>query len=258
MLLTAPIHRHDAVRETAVEAAVEAVCGDVVSYIRDMSAQRDTTGNTGWSILAGELRIPRRTSIAAHRMIIVADPAGRAVRQINGLASWYDRAGQCWRHKPIGYLPSDRLRGYDTRTHPRTFLPINGADRLGWLMAPALESGAARVLAAGLTAEQVEQTLAPGLAALSRINALNKGPEGGAGLPYPFLGFGPNSNAFFSTLLRAMALDEPRFARPATLTPGAGVLLLPEREVSEIAARARSAPSGREGGRAMGQAVSGL
>src|SRR5690606_18469299 len=114
-----------------------------------------------WSILAAELRIPRRTSFAAHRMIVVADSEGRAVRQLNGLASWYDRTGACWRHKPIGYLPSDRLRGYDTRTHPRTFMPINGADPRGWRVASALESGAARVLLTGLTAEQLEDRLAP-------------------------------------------------------------------------------------------------
>ena len=82
---------------------------------------------TGWIIAAAELRIPWSTSFAAHRMIVVVDPELNAVRQINGLASWYDRAGQRWRHKPIGYLRSDRLRGYDTLEHPRTFLPINGA-----------------------------------------------------------------------------------------------------------------------------------
>src|SRR5690606_32801716 len=97
-------------------------------------------------------------------------------------------------------------------------------------------SGAARVLLTGLTAEQLEDRLAPALATLARINALSDGPEGGAGLPYPFLGLGPNSNAFFSTLLRAMELDEPRFARPARLVPGAGLLLLPDRDVRAIAA----------------------
>ena len=191
-----------------------------------MSAQRDNTGNTGWSILAGELRIPRRTSIAAHRMIIVADPAGRAVRQINGLASWYDRAGQCWRHKPIGYLWTDRLRGYDTRHHPRTFMPINGAVGPRWSLTPAIASGAVRVLAGGLAREEVDLRLAPALEALRRINALSDGPEGGAGLPYPFMGFGRNSNSFFFTVLQAMGFDVPRFAASALIVPGARSLLL--------------------------------
>ena len=56
---------------------------------------------------------------------------------------------------------------------------------------------------------------------MRRINALSEGPEGGSGLPYPFLGFGRNSNSFFSTLLHAMEFDEPRFARPARIVPGA-------------------------------------
>ncbi len=198
---------------------------------------------TGWIIAAAELRIPRQTSFAAHRMIVVADPKGDAVRQINGLASWFDRRGACWRHKPIGYLASDRLRGYDTRVHPRTFLPVNGAPQGQRSMVRALESGAARVLADGLSAQDVEARLAPGLDALARINALSDGPEGGAGLPYPFMGFGRNSNSFFSTLLRAMEMPEPVFARPAAIVPGAGALLLPEEVMAAIRARRRT-PAG--------------
>jgi len=35
---------------------------------------------TGWSINAAELRIPRRSRVAAHRMIVIADPQRNAVR----------------------------------------------------------------------------------------------------------------------------------------------------------------------------------
>ena len=52
--------------------------------------------------------------------------------------------------------------------------------------------------------------------------------------PYPFLGFGPNSNSFFSTLLHAMQFDEPKFARPARVVPGAGGLILPPPVLAEI------------------------
>ena len=69
---------------------------------------------------------------------------------------------------------------------------------------------------------------APALGAIKHVNALSQGPEGGAGLPYPFLGMGRNSNSFFSTLLHVMEFDEPAFARPARLVPGAGDLLLPK------------------------------
>jgi hypothetical protein len=181
---------------------------------------------SGWSINAAELRIPKRSRFAAHRMVVIADPEMNAVRQLNGLASWYDADGQCWRHKPIGYLRSDRLRGYDSRAHPRTFMPINGAVLPRWNIAPAVASGAARVLAEGLSAEQVEARLVPALEAMRRINALSDGPEGGAGLPYPFLGFGRNSNSFFATMLHVMGFDAPVFAQQARIVPGAGKLLL--------------------------------
>lgn len=189
---------------------------------------------TSWSINAAELRIPRRSRFAAHRMIVIGDARGQAVRQLNGLASWYDREAQVWRNKPIGYLPSDRLRGYDTKTHPRTFMPVNGSSGPAWRLAPAIESGAMRVLADGLTPQGIEQRLAPALEAIRRINALSDGPEGGAGLPYPFMGFGRNSNSFFSTMLHVMGFEEPAFANPAWIVPGARRHLLPGDVVSAL------------------------
>jgi hypothetical protein len=189
---------------------------------------------TGWIIAAAELRIPWGSSLAAHRMIVVADDKLNAVRQLNGLASTYDREQQRWRYKPIGYLKSDRLRGYDTATHPRTFMPINGAALGSRAIAQAIERGAMRVLAKGLSESDVKTRLAPALEAMRRINALSAGPEGGSGLPYPFLGLGPNSNSFFSTLLHVMEFEEPAFVRPARIVPGAGGLLLPKDVLAEI------------------------
>ncbi|HEX5007792.1 MAG TPA: hypothetical protein VFV70_11800 [Hyphomonadaceae bacterium] len=198
---------------------------------------------TGWRLAAGELRIPWSSRFAAHRMILVVDPQLKVVRQVNGLASWYDEAHQRWRHKPIGYLRSDRLRGYDTRQHPQTFLPINGVALRSRAVGEAIERGNVRVLADRLSESDVETMLAPGLDAMKRINALSEGPEGGAGLPYPFLGFGRNSNSFFSTLLRVMAFDEPDFALPARVVPGARGLLLPSAVLEEIR-QLRSSTSG--------------
>lgn len=189
---------------------------------------------TGWSINAAELRIPRRSRVAAHRMIVIADPQRNAVRQINGLASWLDPATGGWLHKPIGYLPSDRLRGYDTAAHPRTFMPINGCAQGSRLIDPAINAGAMRILAHNLSLADLEARLAPALAAMKRINALNAGPEGGAGLRYPFLGFGRNSNSFFSTMLHVMGFDEPAFANSAFIVPGAGGLLLRQDVLAEI------------------------
>lgn len=189
---------------------------------------------TGWSINAAELRIPRRSRFAAHRMIVIADPQLNAVRQLNGLASWFDGPANCWRHKPIGYLPSDRLRGYDTAAHPRTFMPINGCAPGTRNIADAVNLGAMRILASNLTQAEVETRLAPARDALQRINALSQGPEGGAGLPYPFLGFGRNSNSFFSTMLHVMGFEEPVFAAAARIAPGARKLLLPKAALEEI------------------------
>lgn len=181
---------------------------------------------TGWSISAAELRIPWGSNVAAHRMVVIADPRLNAVRQFNGLASWFDRASQAWRYKPVGYLVTDRLRGYDTASHPHTFMPINGIAPNSRAIAPAIETGALKVLASDLSEADLSARIAPALDAINRINALSKGPEGGAGLPYPFLGMGRNSNSFFSTLLHAMEFDEPSFPNPARLVPGAGTLLL--------------------------------
>ena len=167
-------------------------------------------------------------------MVVIADPTMNAVRQLNGLASWFDAPGGAWRHKPIGYLSSDRLRGYDSAVHPRTFMPINGCAPGSRAIDEAVKSGAMRVLARGLSAERVEAQLAPALAALKRINALSEGPEGGSGLAYPFLGFGQNSNSFFSTMLKAMAFEEPVFANAAWLVPGRRRLLLPRTVLDEI------------------------
>ncbi len=199
---------------------------------------------TGWTIAAAELRIPWGSDLAAHRMIVVVDPSGAAVRQLNGLASWYDGAARRWRHKPIGYLPSDRLRGYDTAIVPDTFLPMNGAGADWRQMRGALASGDARSLAGGLASQDVESRLAPALAAIRRLNGLTDGPDGGAGLPYPFLGLGPNSNSFFSTLLAVMRLPEPTFRSRAQLVPGAGRLLLPRAEIDALAVAGSSQPGG--------------
>lgn len=189
---------------------------------------------TGWSINAAELRIPRRSRFAAHRMIVIGDPKRDAVRQLNGLASWLDPASGGWLHKPIGYLPSDRLRGYDSAAHPRTFMPINGCAPRTRALHPAIDAGAVRVLADGLSAAELEVRLAPALEAMRRINALSEGPEGGAGLRYPFLGFGRNSNSFFSTMLHVMGFEEPIFARSAYIVPGARGLLLSRDVLAEI------------------------
>jgi len=196
-----------------------------------------------WTLAAAELRIPWNSDVAAHRMIIVADARSVAVRQFNGLASWFDQPAGRWRSKPIGYLWTDRLRGYDTDTHGDTFMPIHGAEPGSWRVDGAIDRGQVQALAGGSKAE-IDGRISAALAAMRRINALSEGPEGGSGLPYPFLGFGRNSNSFFSTLLSAMGLEEPRFARPARLNPGLGALLLSQNELAMLRQSGNAATSG--------------
>jgi hypothetical protein len=179
---------------------------------------------------------------------VVIDRAGRGVRQFNGLASWYDEDRQRWRQKPIGYLPDDRLRGYDTNSSPNTFMPIHGEDPKTRRLSDALGGGSVRALAECAGERDLSARLSPAVEAVRRINALSKGPDGGSGAPYPFLGFGPNSNSLFSTLLVAMGLEEPRFADPVWLAPGERRLLLDGPTLSRIRAlgapAAASAPDG--------------
>jgi hypothetical protein len=99
-----------------------------------------------------------------------------------------------------------------------------------------MKTGAVQILANGLSERDVEARLAPALAALERINALSDGPEGGAGLPYPFLGFGRNSNSFFATMLHAMGFETPAFIEPARIVPGVGRLLLPPDVLADLRA----------------------
>ena len=176
-------------------------------------------------------------------MIVIADPGGRAVRQLNGLASWYDTVHGRWRHKPIGYLPSDRLRVYDTLNHPSTFLPMHGVDWSSRDVRPALARGNMHVLCGAqerLDESRLAIRLAPALEVARRLNGLSAGPDGGGGLPYPPFGLGPNSNSVFSTFLAALGVAEPRFLAPALFAPGAGRLLLPPREIARARERARS------------------
>ena len=192
---------------------------------------------TGWTIAAAELRIPRRTSFAAHKMVIVVDPDGQAVRQLNGLASWYDKASGRWRHKPIGYLSSDRLRAYDTDTHPQTFLPMNGVAPRSRDVRAAMANGDVVRLSepvSGMDADELQSAIFPAVSAIERINALSPGPHGGGGVRYPFLGLGANSNSVFATLVEAMGFAPPKFARPARLTPGVASLLLGAQEIASL------------------------
>lgn len=191
----------------------------------------------GWRIAAAELRIPRRLPLAAHKMVIVIDPQGRVVRQLNGLASSLDRGRGVWRPKPIGYLRSDRLRAYDTDRYPQTFLPMSGVGGRNAAAERALERGdVVDLVGAGeaLSSDDVECVLGPALKAIEQINRLSAGPDGGGGIPYPFLGLGRNSNSVFTTLVEAMGLEPPVPGQTAPLAPGWGRRVLSREEICRL------------------------
>lgn len=195
---------------------------------------------SAWKIAAAEHRIPKGTAFAAHKMVIVVDPEGRVVRQFNGLASWFDERAGRWRQKPIGYLPSDRLRAYDTDRSPQTFLPVHGCAPGGGSVDGAVAAGDVIVLAAPVERAALDARLAPALEAIARINALSPGPEGGSGVPYPFLGLGTNSNSVFATLVGSMGFALPAFRRPARIAPGCQTTLLSREEISALCDRSRA------------------
>lgn len=187
-----------------------------------------------WMIIAAEHRLPRGTAFAAHRVLAVADGYGRCVRQFNGLASSLDPDSGDWRCKPIGFLPSDRLRVYDTAEHPYTALSIHGAVKGVSGLLDVVRRGEAAMIADRLDATDLALYLSAAREAMKRINAGSPGPSGGGGLPYPFLGLGPNSNSVFSTLLAAMGMSLPQIARGAWLVPGLGRRLLDDLHIRDI------------------------
>ncbi|WP_230479391.1 hypothetical protein [Kingella kingae] len=143
-------------------------------------------------------QLPLVGGMGGHNFIAVLDPSGKVVHELNGLATSEDGA-----IKPIGYLPSDRLKVYSE------------TEAGGFFYNPS----------------QRQQTLYEG-SYESVMDKYNKGYEAGKkindqNLPYPFFGLGKNSNSVTSTLLNQMGLDDPDLGN--ALTPGEGSLLLPEK-----------------------------
>jgi len=192
-----------------------------------------------WMIIGAEHRLPSGTAIAAHRVLAVADGLGRCVRQFNGLASSLDPDRGDWRCKPIGFLPSDRLRIYDTADHPHTALAIHGATRGGSGLLEVVRKGEAAIIAEKLDPSALGSYISAAREAMKRINSRSPGPAGGGGAPYPFLGLGPNSNSAFATLVAAMGLPLPTVGRGAWLTPGMGRRLLEDHQIKDISDRTR-------------------
>ncbi|UOO86090.1 hypothetical protein [Neisseria arctica] len=158
-------------------------------------------GNENYRIVKSQL--PLIGGTAGHNLIAVLDANGRVIHELNGLATSKD--GEI---KPIGYLPSDRLRVYNEKEVEGFY--YNSSQNQ-------------QVVFEG-SYQEVMSKFNLGYAIGQEINNRN--------IPYPILGLGENSNSVASTLLKGMGLRDPDLGN--ALTPGEGSLLIPEEELKRI------------------------
>lgn len=157
------------------------------------------TGN--YKIVKSQL--PLIGGMAGHNFIVVLDPNNRPIHELNGLATSQD--GEI---KPIGYLPSDKLRVYNEQeAKMRFYHPSQNQE----------------IVFEG-SYEEVMHKFNLGYEIGQEINRRNPS--------YPILGLGQNSNSVASTLLRGMNLKDPDLGM--ALTPGENSLLIPEEELKRI------------------------
>ncbi|MEJ7745653.1 MAG: calcium-binding protein [Luteimonas sp.] len=137
------------------------------------------------------LNIPGIGNVAGHNYLVLLDPNGNVVSEINGLATGSDGT-----IRPIGIFPSDRLKVYVSLAN---FYDPDHSQAT--LFSGSLEEVTGRW-------EQARQ-------AADVLNSMN--------LPYPpigIVGAMGNSNAVATTLTKAMGLKKPDFEDRITPTDG--------------------------------------
>ena len=137
-----------------------------------------------------------------HNLLVMLDATGTVIAELDGLAS-----SKTGRIKPVGYLPSDRLKVYQFST---AYLYRHQQPRVVLYKGSRLE---------------VQRRWAAALRGKDAVNA--------RGLAYPLFGLGRNSNSVTSTLIACMGLYELAIpnGKPA---PGEGHLLLPRETIAAI------------------------
>jgi len=156
--------------------------------------------NDNYSIVKSQFPI---FGTGGHNVIVALDPRGNQLGEINGEAMSADGKTV----KPIGFLRSDRLKvnsyanKYYRPEYSQTTLFTGSRDEVMDRMRAAQACG-------------------------KEINDLN--------LPYPFLGFGKNSNSVFSTLAACMGLEDKPLPKSMPVTPGEGQLLLQPETIDSI------------------------
>lgn len=138
----------------------------------------------------------------SHNLLVLLNESGTLLEELDGLAT--SAAG---RIKPVGYLPSDRLRVHRFAA-PFLFQP----------------SQRQALLFEGSEA-MVRQRWQAAVRGGEAINALN--------LAYPFLGLGPNSNSVTSTLIACMGLTEPAIVG-GKWAPWRGVQVLAAQQIAAM------------------------
>jgi len=148
-----------------------------------------------------KVELPLLGGIAGHNFLALIDPNGNVIGEFHGLAT--DAEGHA---KPIGNLPSDRLKGHDDK---RWYQP-------DFAQAEVASGDQARIMNLWNAAA----------AARTNMDARD--------IHYPWFGLGQNSNSYLSTLIASMGLTEPRLPGGAPVKPGAGSMLLDPKDIQDI------------------------
>ncbi|ACT56919.1 hypothetical protein Q7M76_01570 [Candidatus Liberibacter asiaticus] len=162
-----------------------------------ISAESDTSQN--FTIVLSQLTIGL---FFAHRLLVVFDSNKEFVAELDGLVVNKDG-----KFKPIGYLPSDRLKVFEFK-YPCLY-----------------KEDQEQVV---LCSSSEECVMSRWNAAVHTKEILNE-----KNMPYPFLGIGKNSNSVASTLIRCMGLKELAIPN-AKIAPYQGIILLDDRKINEI------------------------
>ncbi len=148
-----------------------------------------------------KVELPLLGGIAGHNFLALIDPKGNVIGEFHGLAT--DAEG---RAKPIGNLPSDRLKGH---VEKRWYQP-------DFAQAEVASGDHARIMNLWNAAA----------AARTNMDARD--------IHYPWFGLGQNSNSYLSTLIASMGLMGPRLPGGAPVKPGAGSMLLGPKDIQDI------------------------
>lgn len=137
-----------------------------------------------------------------HNLLVRLDETGRVEAELDGLA-----AGKTGTIKPVGYLPSDKLKVYQ------------------FTAAYLYRHRQPRAVLYKASRAEVERRWAAALRGKDAINALNLG--------YPLFGLGRNSNSVTSTLVACMGLEESSMpaGKPA---PWQGLMVLAQETIAAI------------------------